>query len=165
MKEEDIKIRIKTIRKVFKDTRELEYVPYEPEMDGDLFTTTDGEIVYLDIQTVDFDAEELANYAEIAEELYEKYQKLVSIYLICPTDINVSVKECQIKSDANFSIKLARIGGNPIEDFLMIIKMKIMAGESLTKEDLELLDNIPMMSSKEERKKMRIKCFRLMNSI
>ena len=83
MKEEDIKIRIKTIRKVFKDTRELEYVPYEPEMDGDLFTTTDGEIVYLDIQTVDFDAEELANYAEIAEELYEKYQKLVSIYLIC----------------------------------------------------------------------------------
>lgn len=165
MKEEDIKIRIKTIKKVFKDTRELEYIPHELEMDGDLFTTSDGEIVYLDIQTVDFDAEELANYAEIAEELYEKYQKLVSIYLICPTDINVSVKECQIKSDADFSIKLARIGGNPIEDFLMIIKMKIMAGESLTKEDLELLDNIPMMSPKEERKKMRIRCFRLMNSI
>ena len=134
-------------------------------LEGDIFIAPDGDIVYLDIQGDDFDAEELANYAEIAENLYEKYQKHISVYLLCTDDVTVSVRECQIKSEANFSIKLACIEGNPIESILNIIKRKNRKGESLTQEDLEILEMIPMMGPKEKRKELRVECFRLMNGI
>ena len=169
MNNEYIRLRTETIKNVFKDTRELEYAPQELQdsinLEGDLFITPDGEIVYLDLQTDDFDAEELANYAEMAENLYEKHQKRISIYLLCPDDVNVSVRECQIKSEADFSIKLACIEGNPIIEILNIIQRKIKKGESLTQEDLDILEIIPMMAPKEKRKELRVECFRIMNGI
>lgn len=169
MENEKIEIIKETIKEVFKDTRELEYVPQmllsDMDIMGDLFVTHDGEIVYLDFQKEDFGAEELADYAEIAEELYEKHHTKISIYVICPSNINVLVNECQIKSDANFSIKLACIGEDPIEAFLNEIRNKKKNGESLTAEDLKNLENLPMMGPKENRKKMRVECFRLLNEM
>ena len=169
MENEYIKNVKEMIRHVFNDTRELEYVPRtflsDEDMDGDLFVDPDGEIVYIDLQQEDFGAEELAEYSEIAENLYEKHQKKISIYVVCPGNINVLVKECQIKSDANFTIKLACIGEDPIDAFLNIIRNKNINGETLTQKDNNLLEEIPMMGPKEKRKKLRTECFRLMNGL
>ena len=73
----------------------------------------------------DFDENELVKYVEFAENLFEKHHKSVSIYIICPDDINVCVRECEIKSEAFFTIKLAKVNENPARIILSMIKQKI----------------------------------------
>ena len=54
----------------------------------------------LEFQMTDFDENELVKYVEFAEALYEKHRKHIHIYIICPNNIYVCVKECKIVSEA-----------------------------------------------------------------
>ena len=120
------------IKKHFKDNRtikcptpkHLTRLDDDVHPGGEIFTTEDGDFIDLEIQFVDFDEEELAKYVEFAENLYEKHQKRVSVYLLCPKNINVSVREQKILSDADFSIKLACDQTDPCHMILGIIKRK-----------------------------------------
>ena len=173
MKEQDFKIRKKIIKETFNDSREIKCLT--PEKDrkldddiypgGDIFTTENGELIDLEFQMHDFTESELVKYIEFAEALYEKHQKQVSIYLICPDTVNVLVRECEIKSEAEFTIKLACVQENPAHIILKGIKNKIKSGECLDGDDLHALSMLPMICKKDERNYFRKEYIRIINSM
>ena len=168
MNEENITEKISIIKEAFDEKRNIiDYAP--PEMievcdecyqGGDIFITEEGELIDLEYQYKDFDEEDLAKYAELAEELYEKNEVPISIYVICCE--RVLVPEIPIKSEATFNIKLACIDDNPIYDILFQIKEKVENGIPLDDEDFFGLLTIPIMGSKKDRRKLRIECYRLL---
>ena len=172
MNEKDSKTRIGVIKNTFNDKRKIQCeVKNDIELDegihqgGDLFKTEDGDIIDLEFQMTDFDEDELIKYVEFAEHLYCKYEKEVSVYIICPDDIKVLVKECEIKSEANFTIKLAKMGEDPCHIILDGIKQKVSSGEMLDGDDLHALSLLPVMCKKEERNYFRKEYFKIINQI
>jgi hypothetical protein len=113
----------------------------------------------------DFNESELVKYVEFAEALYKKHQKQVSIYLLCPDTVNVLVRECEIKSEAEFTIKLACIQENPAHIILDIIKNKINSGELLDGDDLHALSMLPIMCKEEDRNYFRKEYFKIINKL
>ena len=91
-----------------------------------------------------YDEIEKTLYVELAEALYEKNNKKISIYVICPNSINIYVREFEIKSEADFTIKLAAIEENLSQIALDIIKSKLANGGILDLEDIEMLKIIPL---------------------
>ena len=173
MNKEDFKIRAKVIREAFDDTRAIKCPTPETvsQLDedihqgGDLFTTEDGEFIDLEFQMNDFDERELAKYVEFAEALYEKHERRVSIYIICPKDVNVSVRECEIKSRADFIIRLACIGEDPCKIVLNAIKNKLRDGEMLDGDDLYALSMLHVMCNPKDRKYYLIEYFKIINEL
>lgn len=169
MNEENITQEIRIIKEAFKEKRNIiGYAP--PEMTevcdecypgGDIFITEEGDLIDLEYQFRDFDEEELAKYAELAEELYEKNKVPISIYVLCPKTARILVPEIPIKSEATFNIKLACFGENPLYEMLYHIKEKVDKNIGLKDEDLMGLLTIPTMVPKKDRKKLRIECFKL----
>lgn len=160
--------KIEIIKEAFEEKREIiGFAPKEMACIAnqnfleDVFITDSGELIYLEYQIVDFDEIELAKYVEIAEKLYEKNNVCISIYVLCPKTINVTAPECTIKSDAEFTIKLACYQGNPAYDVFNKIKEKVDRNMELNENDIDALERIPMMGPKEERTRLRIECFRL----
>lgn len=172
MKKQDFKIRAKIIQETFNDSRKIKCVT--PKKDrifdediypgGEIFTTENGEFIDLEFQMDDFTVEELVKYIEFAEKLYEKHQKHVSIYLICPDTVNVLVKECEIKSEADFTIKLACINENPAHIILNAIKHRLENG-LFDEEDMHALTMLPLMCKKEDRNYFRNEYFKIINRI
>ena len=173
MNEKDFNIRTKVIRETFNDTRAIKCATPENirKVDediypgGDIFTTEDGDFIDLEFQTDDFNEDELVKYVELAEALYKKNQRHVSIYIICTNDVNVSVKECEIKSEADFTIKLACIQEDPCKLVLNVIKDKLKNGDLLNGDDIFALSLLPMMCNPKERNYYRKEYFRIMNRI
>lgn len=173
MNEENFNLKKDIIKYTFKDEHEIVEEISMQELDlpphlyegGDLFKTEDGCLVYLEYQRTNFDVDELVKYVELAEELYSKYEKHVSVYILCPANISVSVKECEIKSDADFTIRLVSIENNSADFFLKHIKSQIKKGIPLNEEELEILSNIPMMCDKKYRNYYRKECFKINNQI
>ena len=173
MNKKDLKQRNEVIRQLFHDNRKLECeIPKEDlKLDdckyegGEIFKTEDGEFVNLEIQMKDFDAEEITKYIEFAEKLYEKHYKHISIYIICPKNIDVCVKEDKILSEASFTIKLTRTDEDFEETLLNYIKDKVNNGKKLTYEDLRILRHLPLECRKEKRNYFREEYFKLMYRI
>ncbi|MBR0271984.1 MAG: hypothetical protein IJQ68_08365 [Methanobrevibacter sp.] len=168
MNENNLDIEIRIMKEAFDETRTI--VGYAPEEmktnnntphNGDLFITDGGELISLEYQMIDFDENELARYVELAEELYEKNNVAISIYVLCPNTIQVTAPECVIKSEATFNIKLACFAPNPAYDALYHIKEKVDKKIRLDEKDLDILSAIPMMGPKEDRKKLRVECFKI----
>ena len=173
MKEKDFNIRTKVIHETFDDNRKIVSSVKAEELKinrdihqgGDIFITSQGEFIDLEFQMVDFTADELVKYVEFAEELYEQYEKEVSIYILCPNDINVCVRECEIKSDASFKIKLACIQEDPCEIILKGIKAKLKADNMLDEDDLDALAMLRVMCKKEDRNYYMREYLKIINRI
>ncbi len=173
MKENDYNIRTKVIKETFDDdshivssidAKELE-IDSSIHQGGDIFITSDGEFIDLEFQNEDFTAEELAKYIEFAEELYEKHGKRISIYILCPKNINVNVREFDIYSNAPFTIKLACINEDPCEIILNHIKTKMRNGEILDVTDMMMLAKLPKMCRKEDKKYYMTEYIRIANRL
>ena len=115
------------------------------------------------MQLKDFDEIELTKYIEFAENLYEKHKKPVSVYLLCPKNINVTVKECSIKSESEFTIKLACSQEDPCHLILNTIKHKIKENKILTGDDIHALALLPVMCEKKDRNYFRLEYFKIIN--
>lgn len=173
MKKQDYKVRTKVIRETFNDKRRLKCIENKDELKldehvykgGDIFKTDDEEFVDLEFQLTDFNEDELVKYVEFAENLYEKHGKYVSIYLICPKDVNVCVRECEIKSEAAFTIKLACISEDPCEIVLNHIKEKVKRNEILNGDDLHALSMLQVICPKEERNYYRKEYLKIINRL
>lgn len=155
MNRQDFEIRTKIIRKTFNDERKIKYPTPENEKmidgiiydEGDIFTTENGELIDLELLLDDFTELELAKYVRLAEKLYEKTQKHVSIYIICPDGSNVHVKEREIPSEADFTIKLACINEDPAEIILKIVWEKVTNGQMLDEDDIFAIAMLPLLYS------------------
>lgn len=173
MNEKDFNIRTKVIQETFNDMRAIKCATPENirKVDediypgGDIFTTEDGDFIDLEFQMNDFNEDELVKYVELAESLYKKHKRHVSIYIICPKGINVCVKECEIKSEADFTIKLACIQEDPCKLVLNVIKEKVKNGDLLNGEDMFALSILPVMCNPEDRNYYRKEYFRIINQI
>ncbi len=170
MNNEKIRPEIQIIKEAFNEKRNITgYAPKEMiqlsehcHNGGDIFITEEGELIDLEYQMKDFDEEELVKYIELAEELYEKNNVAISIYILCPKTIKVTAPEIPIKSTAIFNIKLACFEGNPVYNMLYHIKEKIDKKIPIDEEDYENLLMIPMMGPKKEKNNLRIECYRLL---
>lgn len=173
MNEVDFKIKTDLIRENFHDTRTIkcETPKHIRQVDegihqgGDVFTTEEGEFIDLEFQIDDFDEYELAKYIEFAENLYEKHHKHVSIYLICPKSMNVLVKECEIKSEADFTIKLFCSQDDPCKIILDTIKNKIRNHEYVSEHELHIVEMLPMWCNKRDRNYFRVESLKIKNKI
>ena len=118
MNNEKIRPEIQIIKEAFQEKRNI--IDYAPEEmiqvseychnGGDIFITEEGELIDLEYQMKDFDEEELVKYIELAEELYEKNNVVISIYILCPKTIKVTAPEIPIKSTAIFISSSDNIG-------------------------------------------------------
>ncbi len=173
MKKQDFIMRTKLIQETFKDKRKIKcQLPVQNlrldnhiHQEGNIFITENDEIIDLELQITNFTEDELVKYVELAEALYETNNKHVSIYIICPNTVNICVKECEIKSEAEFTIKLAAVEENPAHILLNIIKTKINKGERLNNDDLHALSMMPIICKREERNYFRKEYFRIINEL
>lgn len=107
---------IELIRRAFRDDREIvekipdeeKYVDNKYYQGGSVYRTADGEFIDLEIQTRDYDIEDHVNYIEFAEQFYEKHKKRVNVYVYCVPSVKINLKLYNIKSDADFKIRLAQ---------------------------------------------------------
>lgn len=173
MKEQEFITKAKIIKETFDDKRKIRcHLPIQNlrldeqiHQEGELFITENYEIIDLEFQFEDFTEDELVKYVELAEALYEKNRKRISIYIICPRSVNICMRECEIKSEADFTIKLASIEENLSQIALDIIKSKLDNGETLDREDLKILEILPLSCKKEERNYFRRECFKIINRL
>ncbi|WP_458404375.1 hypothetical protein [Methanobrevibacter sp.] len=173
MRKQEFEVRTKVIRETFDDTRPIKCSVNIEELnlakhihpEGDIFLTQDCEFIDLEIQTVAFTESELVKYVELAEELYEKSQKEVSIYILCPRDVPVYMNEFDIPSDAKFTIRLACVQNTISENILDLVKNKIRNNEMLTPEDISHLASIPLRCRKEDRNHYREEVFKIINKL
>lgn len=173
MDEEIYEIKTKIIQDMFDDQRAIKCCISEDALDvgeddypgGDVFKTEDGGFIDLELQLTDFDENELVKYIRFAEALYEKHQKPVAIYIICPTGVDVCVKECTIHSKADFVIKLARVDMDPCKIALEAIKNKIRNSRMLDGDDVFALSMLAMVCRPEERDHYLKEYFRIMNRL
>ena len=162
---------IQIIKEVFDETREIMgYAPREMiELSdkchprGDIFITREGELIDLEYQMKDFDESELEKYVELAEELYEKNNVPISIYVLCPNTVQVTAQECIISSEATFNIKLAYYNMNPAYDTLYEIKEKVNKNIKLNDEDLYALLMIAVMGPKKDRRNIILECIKIID--
>lgn len=152
---------LNVIKNVFDDNRKVE--PLEPTMH--IYRAEDNTIIYLDIQLEDFTVEELIRNVEKAEELYEEYGCQISVYIICPYNVEVKVREFPIKSEADFTIKLANTDLNPYQMVLDVIKDKLAQGITLNSEDMYALELLPMVCPVEEQHRVRNEVFKIFNEL
>lgn len=171
MDEKDFKIRTRIIKETFNDNRKIKcetpksdrHLPEYVYPGEDIFTTEDGEFIDLEFQMKDFDEDELAKYVEFAEEMYEKHGKPISVYILCPDKVKVLVRECPLKSEAEFTIKLACSNDNVALSILCKVKNKLRQGLNLDEEDKTMIENLPAICRKEDRNFFRRESIRLMN--
>ena len=171
MNQKDFEKQKEIIREKFNDPRKIKCITPKDRLKvdegvhkgGDFFTTDDGEIIDLEYHLVDFDEVELAKYIELAENLYEKHEKRVNIYLICPRTVNVTVRECPIKSDSDFSIKLYCSQDDPCDIVLEGIKSKIRNNTLLTQADLNEVEMLPIICNRKDRNYYRVESLRIIN--
>ena len=121
----------------------------------------DGEEHTIAMKTIlgDFGPAELADAVETAEILYEKLGKPVILCLGMSAQNRVTVQEMSIKSEADFTIKLA------VVDFYKIAiertKERIANGTA-GDIDREALQAMPMTVPRHMRKRVREECFALL---
>lgn len=171
MNEIDYEMKCKIIKENFNDERAIKCRTPEDvrKLDedvypgGDVFTTEGGEFIDFEFQEKDFDEEELTKYIDFAENLYEKHGKKVSVYIVCPKNINVTVRECPIKSESDFTIKLACIEQDFCHIILDDIKRKIREHKLLDEEDITALEMLPVMCNKNERHYFRLESLKIIN--
>lgn len=171
MDKQDFDVMTKIIKETFKDDRAIKCPTPEDvrKLDdnvhpgGDIFTTEDGEFIDFELQLRDFDEEELTKYIEFAENLYEKHGKRVSVYILCPKNVEVSVRECTIKSESDFVIKLACSQDTPCHIILNGIKSKLKNEGNLDVEDLYALAHLPVWCDKEDRNYFRLEYLKIIN--
>ena len=162
MDKRDIINRQRVIRNVFDDNSETEYVGSYGG--GDLFIADGIDMIYLSLLIDDFTEDKLLHYVKIAEDLFNEYSLSVKVYLTATNDVNVTVKECDIKSFADFTIKLARTELDVCSNILAMIKEKLSETE-LTSEDIEVLSMLPFMCKEHERDYYRKEYFKIMSEI
>ena len=152
---------MKLIEAVFDDNRQIEALDETMH----LFKTEDNEIIYMDLIITDFTITSLLEYVEIAENLYKEHNRKVNLYLMCSDDVEVKVNEFPIKSEADFSIKVATGTINPYNMVLTVIKKKLALGELLDEDDLKMLQLLPMVCPASEKHRIRLEVFKIMNEI
>lgn len=171
MDKKDFEMRTRIIKETFKDDRPIKCQTPEDvrKLDedvhpgGDIFTTEDGEFIDFELQLNDFDEAELTKYIEFAENLYEKHHKHVSVYLLCPKNVEVSVRECTIKSESDFTIKLACSQESPCHILLAGIKNKLKEAEVLDVEDFYILAHLPVWCDRKDRNYFRMEYLKIIN--
>ena len=105
MNSKDIKIRQDTLKNAFGEDNTIFIEEYST---GDLFQAENKEYILLDLfMDEEFGAKQLAKYVSIAEELYEKYYTKINIFIVAFNNVNVTVEEINIPSEADFTIRFA----------------------------------------------------------
>lgn len=153
------------IKNTFGDDRLLECcdVCVDGVDSGSVFVSGDDELVYFEFQVVDFTYDELVRYTGIAERLFEVYGEPVSVYVLCGSDVKVLVKEMNIKSFADFVIKLGVVDVSPCHVVLDGFKRRVDGGGVLCDEELEFLFSLPLLCDESEKDFFRVECFKLLD--
>lgn len=119
------------------------------------------DVVGMKAMLTNFGPEELADTVDLAERLYESFEKPVTLCLAMSYDRKVTVKEMPVKSEADFTIKLAIIDMHRIA--IEKIRENIANGTA-DDADRQVLESMPMMVPAWRRKEVRKECFELLSA-
>ena len=149
MNSKDIKIRQDTLKNAFGEDNTIFIEEYRT---GDLFQAENKEYILLDLfMDEEFGAKQLAEYVSIAEELYEKYYSKINIFIVAFNNVDVTVEEINIPSEADFTIRFAI---NQEEDMCKSVYNTILKkyedGE-LEDADLEVLGRLHLICDKKDK--------------
>ena len=149
--------KIDIIRNVFQDSRRM------IEIEDELFVLADEPgVVKVTLHFGDFTPESLAEITEEAEKLYRRYDNVpVFSYIVLDRYSNVTVAEHEIASEADFTIKVAKVHADPIAMTFEIIEEKI-ANRQITERDINMLHILPMIANESQRKSVRAKASELL---
>lgn len=148
------------IKNMFHDNREMKKI----NKLYNIYETNDNEIVAIRIHLGDFTPESLADYTEEAEELYDRFNKAINIYIAMDKNGKITVSEHTIKSEADFTIKLGQTSIDPCKTLLDEIKQKIK-NKSYEQKDIDILQLIPIFAKQEDRKEIRTEVFKLLEMV
>lgn len=173
MRVKDFDLSVNAIKETFDDERKIVSsvkvgdlkIDCDIADESDIFITSDGDFIYLEFQQENFTERELAKFIGFAEEIYKKYGQDVSIYILCPKNIEVCVREFEIFSDASFTIKLACIDEDPCEIILNEIKEKIRAHQMPDEEDIRKLAKLRKWCRKEDRQYYLMEYVKIVNRL
>ena len=158
----DLENRTNLIRNVFMDNSKLEYLGRYGN--GELFLADEFEVIFLNLLIDNFNEDKLLEFVKIAEDLYNEFSMGIKIYLAATGNVEVTVDECEIKSFADFTIKLAKTDIDVCSNILSMIKAKMVESE-LSKDDIEILSMLPFMCQENERDYYRKEYFKIMAEI
>ena len=150
------------ISELFDDHRTLTPLPYDNE--GYLFQA-ENELIYTEsIIEGEFNIEKLTKYVEIAEELNREYFCRINIYIILSEGVDVTVNSMNITSEADFCIKVHQSQDASIS-FLKNVKHKIEEGITLTDQEIEIIQMLPIYCKEEDRHKIRLECLKILQKV
>lgn len=150
---------LEIIRNSFKDKRDMF------EINKNLFLLTkEAGLVKFQFYFGDITPEVLAEITEECETLWKEYGLPIFHYSMLDSKSRVTVPEGTIKSEADFTIKVAMMKEDPISIMLKIIEEKINEN-SITEMDINALHIIPMMADENKKTETKIKTEELLNRI
>lgn len=157
-----IKHKIQTMENMFDVEQKIVPEVVATLGEGEVFKTENGEVVYFEMLLRDFTVDELVRVTHIAEDLWNEHHVHCTCCIIGMGD--VCVNEMPIKSEADFTIRLAKSDVAPCDAVLGVIKSK-MKRELLDEEDIQALQMIPVMCNPEEKDYYRKEVFAIMNEL
>ena len=162
-------VELELIKDTFHDKRSIERVESFDALN--LYITDDKEIILIcPFVDKEFTGESLAKFTTLAEDVFYDYHMKVNVYVLVMPYIEVKVANHSIRSDADFSIRLAvpnetstdvRIRCDLILD---IIRTKI-DNDTVTIEDVNALEYIPLRCDRKDRLHYRSIVFDLLARI
>ena len=159
---------LEVIEKQFEDTREIkgkasekiQQIPLKYDIFATVYETKTGALISLGMQNKEFTNDVMDRYLKLGEELYQKSNKLVCIYVICSPHVEPP-KIRTLPSAAKVIIKLSRIDYNMAYETYRHIKGLVDARKKLNSEDLNALSMIPTMGPPEDKRNLRMECLEL----
>lgn len=145
---------------VGKASNEIQKIARKHEIPAEIYQTRNDEFISLSMIKNDFGNKELDKYQRYGEELYEKTNTEVSIYILGSPHVKLKVTK-EIKSTAPITINLSIIEYSSAYDTLRHIQGLVENHEKLDNDDLNALKMIPHMGPPEDKRNLRIECLKL----
>lgn len=146
-------------------TGQIQGIAKKHEIYGDVFETQENELISLDIIDEDFDKKQLEKYKKYGEELYEKSQKLVSIYILCVKQATNKLNSDEIKFNGKLLFKIDKMDYSYNYKIFRIMSEFVKNKVKFGRDDLIVLSMIPKMGPSEDLRYMRIECLKLWKEI
>lgn len=161
-----IKIQYKDNRKIIGyATGKIQEIAEKHEIYADVFETEENELISLYIIDEDFDNNQLEKYKKYGEELYEKSQKLVSIYILCVKQATNKLNNDKIEFNEKLLFKIEKMEYSYNYKIFGIMTEFVKNKVKFGKDDLIVLSMIPKMGPSQDLRYMRIECLKLWKEI
>ena len=147
-----------------KASDEIQSIAKKHGIDAEIYKTKNNELISYGITKENFGNSELEKYRIYGEELYEKSEKEVSIYILGSPHAKFNVTK-ELESEAKLKINVSLMDYTGTYETFRHIENLVKNRKKLDKEDLFALKMIPAMCPPEDKRYLRLECLKLWKTI